>query len=55
MPGSREEEFKKNNAFSLYNLYGHVLAQTPAPGVMKSTILVDLSVVIITIYLVCLI
>ena len=25
MPGSREEDFKKNNAFSLYDLYCHVL------------------------------
>ena len=32
MPGSREEDFKKNNAFSLYDLYGHALAQEPLPG-----------------------
>ena len=32
MPGSREEDFKKNNAFSLYDLYGHALAQEPCPG-----------------------
>ena len=31
MPGSREEDFKRNNAFTIYDLYG----QTPAPGVMK--------------------
>ena len=31
MPGSREEDFKKNNAFSLYDLYGHALAQEPLP------------------------
>ena len=55
MPGCREEDFKKNNAFSLYDLYGHALAQEPLPrGFMKFTILVDPSFVIITIYLVCL-
>ena len=31
MPGSREEDFKRNNAFSLYDLYDHALAQ-PSPG-----------------------
>ena len=31
MPGSREEDFKRNNAFSLYDLYGHALAQEPLP------------------------
>ena len=56
MPGSREEDFKKNNAFSLYDLYGHTLAQEPLPwGVMKFTIFVEPSLVIIIIYLVCLI
>ena len=29
MPGSKEEDFKRNNAFSLYDLYGHTLAQEP--------------------------
>ena len=54
MPVSEEEDFKKNNAFSLYDLiYGHALAQEP--GLMKVTILVDPSLVIITIYLVFLI
>ena len=54
MPGSKEEDFKKNNAFSLYDLiYGHALAQEPlSKGVMKVTILVDPSLVIIIIYLV---
>ena len=27
MPGIREEDFKGNNAFSRYNLYGHAPAQ----------------------------
>ena len=31
MPGSREEDFQRNNAFSLYDLYGHALAQEPCP------------------------
>ena len=31
MHGSREEDFKRNNAFSLYDLYGHTLAQEPKP------------------------
>ena len=55
MPGSKED-FYRNNAFSLYDLYGHALAQEPLPrGVKKFTILVDPSLVIITIYSVCLI
>ena len=29
MPGSREEDFKRNNAFSHYSLYGHTLLQKP--------------------------
>ena len=33
MHGSREEDFKRNNAFSLYDLYGHALAQEPLPQV----------------------
>ena len=48
MPGSREEDFQRNNAFSLYDLYGHAPAKNPCPGVMKFTILVDPSLVIIT-------
>ena len=31
MPGSKEEDFERNNAFSLYDLYGHALAQVPLP------------------------
>ena len=31
MPGSREEDFKRNNSFILYELYGHTLAQEPPP------------------------
>ena len=47
---------EKKNAFSLYDLYGHTLiAQEPLPqGVMKFTILLDPSLVIITTHLVCL-
>ena len=42
MPGIREEHFKRNNAFSQYDLYGHAPAQEPLPlGGMKFTILVD--------------
>ena len=44
MPGSREEDFYRNNAFSRYDLIGKALA-----GVMKFTILVDPSLVIISI------
>ena len=52
----KEDEFYRNNAFPLYNLYGHALAQEPLPkGVIKVTILVDPSFVIITIFLVFLI
>ena len=29
MPGSREEDFKRKNAFSLFDLYDHALAQEP--------------------------
>ena len=29
MLGGREEDFQRNNAFSLYNLYVHGLAQEP--------------------------
>ena len=32
MPGSREEDFKRNNVFSLCNLYDHTLVQEPCPG-----------------------
>ena len=52
MPGSRENDFDRKNAFPLYDLYDHALAQEPLPkGVMKVKILVDPSLVIITIYL----
>ena len=37
MPWTRGEDFERNNAFSLYDLYGHALTQEP-PGVMKFTI-----------------
>ena len=54
--GVEKKIFKRNNAFSLFDLCDHALAQKPlSPGVMKFTILVDPSLVIIIIYLVCLI
>ena len=31
MPGSIEEDFYRKNAFPLYDLYGHTLAQEPFP------------------------
>ena len=31
MPGSREEDFNRTIIFSLYDLYGHTLAQEPLP------------------------
>ena len=31
MPGSREEDFKRNYKFLLYDLYGHAQAQEPLP------------------------
>ena len=31
MPGSRKEDFQRNNAVLLYDLYGHSLAQEPLP------------------------
>ena len=31
MPGSTEEDFYRKNAFPLYDLYGHTLAQEPFP------------------------
>ena len=40
MPGSREEDFQRNKAFSLYDIWPHLSTRTPAPGVMKFTILV---------------
>ena len=51
-----EERIFKEIIFSLHDLQGLTLAQKPSiPGVMKFTILVDPSLVIITSSLVCLI
>ena len=48
------EHFYRKNAFPLYYLYGHAQAQEPLPrGSGKLPILVDPSLVIITLYLVC--
>ena len=45
----------QNDAFSLYDhIWPHPITGTPAPGVMKFTILVEASLLIITIYSVCL-
>ena len=53
MPKSIEEDLLRNNAISLQDLYGRALAKNPCPGIMKFTILVDPSLVIFTIHLVC--
>ena len=46
-----EEVCKRNNAFSLYDhKWPHPITGTPAPGVMKFTILVKACVLIITLY-----
>ena len=29
MPGSKEEDLERNNAFSLYELYGHAYHKSP--------------------------
>ena len=41
MPGSREEDFKRNNAFLLNDIWPRPSTRTPATGVMKCTIFVD--------------
>ena len=51
--GVKKKIFKEKNAFSLYDL--HPGTRTPAPGVMKFTIFVEPSLVIISTYLVYLI
>ena len=53
MPGNKQEDFQRNNAFLLYDLYSQAQENT-TPGVNKYIILVDPSLVIITIYSVCL-
>ena len=32
MPVSKEDDFYRNDAFSLFDIYGHALAQDPCPG-----------------------
>ena len=55
MPRSRDEDFKKNYAFLLYDLFDHAPVQELLHrGVIKFTTLVDLSMVIFTMHLVCL-
>ena len=41
MPGSGKEHFKRNDAFLLYNLYGHPPAQVALPRRHEIYILVD--------------
>ena len=50
MHGSREQDFKRNNAFSLPDLYGHELGKQALPRGHEFKIWVDPSLVIITIY-----
>ena len=52
MPGSKEEDFKEMMQFHyVYHSYCHALVQEPPIlGVMKLTILVNPSLVIISIY-----
>ena len=33
MPGSKGEDFLRNDAISVYDLFGHTLAQEPLPRV----------------------
>ena len=47
---TREEDFKRNNAFHYMTYMATPLHKNPCPGVMKFTVLVDPSLVIITIY-----
>ena len=47
MPGVREKDFYRNNAFSSYDFYGHTPAQEPLV-VMNLTVLVDPPLVIIS-------
>ena len=47
----REEDFERNNVFSLHG----PRISTRTPGVMKLTILIDLTSVITTVYSLCLI
>ena len=55
MPGNREGDYLRKNAFLLYDFWPRHSTGKPTPGVMKFKILVDPSLVIITTYLVCLI
>ena len=48
-----EEKRRRNITFSLYDLYGHVLAQNPCYGAIRFTIFVNSSFVINTILSVC--
>ena len=55
--GGKKKIFKRNNAFALYDLPGiwpHPCARTPASEVIKFVILLDPSLVIISIHLFCL-
>ena len=53
MPSGWEEDYQRNNAFSLYDLYGHTVAQESLPRGHEIYNLLHPSSVIIIIYSVC--
>ena len=53
MPQSIEEDFKRNNVISLFNLYDHALEKKSCPRGHEIYNLVDPSLVIISINLAC--
>ena len=55
MSGMKEDFKKESCIFTISLIWPHPSARTPAPEVIKSTILVDSYLVIITLDLVCLI
>ena len=50
MPGSRQEDFKRNNAFLYMTHIATPSKRTPALGVMKITMLLDLYLVMLNYY-----
>ena len=55
MPGSREEDFKEVMHFHFKTYIATQLHKNLSPGIMKFTILIDSSLLIITIHLVCMV
>ena len=53
MSGNRGDDFERNSAFSLYNLYGNALAQESLPRELWNLHFGNPILVIITINLVC--